>query len=140
MDNILYAITSKKIGYDAEYDFLLETIWQYLINPMAYYAVQPLPFKDLLLKEYSMHLIYKLNEDLGKRKMNKSEVIISRFLKSHKKQIKEEQYLKATFVEDFQHSCGELVQIFNQLHAKGGTVSILVRGFSINAVTVSSRS
>jgi hypothetical protein len=47
---ILYAITSKKIGYDAEYDFLLETIWQYLINPMAYYAEQSLPFKDLLIR------------------------------------------------------------------------------------------
>jgi hypothetical protein len=56
-----------------------------------------------------MHLIYKLNEDLGKRKINKSVVIISRFLKSRKKQIKEEQYLKATFVEDFQHAHGELV-------------------------------
>jgi len=61
-----------------------------------------------------MHLIYKLNEDLGKRKTNKSEVIISRFLKSCKRWIKEEQYLKATFAEDLQRSRGELVQIFNQ--------------------------
>jgi hypothetical protein len=56
-----------------------------------------------------MHLIYKLNEDLGKRKTNKSEVIISRFLKSRKRWIKEEQYLKATFAEDLQCSRGELV-------------------------------
>jgi hypothetical protein len=42
----------QKIGYDADYDVLLESIRQYLINPTAYVAEQLMTFEDLLIKEF----------------------------------------------------------------------------------------
>jgi len=52
MDKVLYSISNKKFGCNEEYSFLIETIRQYLENPLSLEIENSMTFEDLLIKEY----------------------------------------------------------------------------------------
>jgi hypothetical protein len=76
MDKVLYSISNKKFGCNEEYSFLIETIRQYLENPLSLEIENSMTFEDLLIKDFCMYSIDKFNKYLKKSVEYKANISI----------------------------------------------------------------
>lgn len=60
MDKVLYTIKNRFLGYDAGYNNL-GTIKTCFEDPNAFVSGQGMNFKDLIIREYYIHVINKIN-------------------------------------------------------------------------------
>jgi hypothetical protein len=52
MDKALYSLGHKTLGYDAEYDFFLQTILVYFKSPNSFKIASRMSFEDIMATEY----------------------------------------------------------------------------------------
>jgi len=118
MDKVLYSLGNKTLGYDAEYDFFLQTILKFLKSPNSFKIAAGMTFEDFMVMEYCIHLINRFLSNnassfksRGTKEKYRSRVIIE-FMRKRNKRKANEVYLKISFAEDILWSRVELLRLF----------------------------
>jgi len=117
MDKVIYSLKHRTLGYDADYDFLLQTVVRYLQSPDSFSVLEWVSFEDFILIEYCSHLLdnyFNANVDTFQHQSNADDLkasILQDFRSKRKKRIEEECYLKITFSEDILRSRSEIIML-----------------------------
>jgi hypothetical protein len=93
MDKVLYDLKNRRLGYDTDYDFLLQTIVKYLQSPESFITMEWVSFEDFVLNEYfkkRLDDILNMNADSIQGKFNMEELkesILKEFKRQHKHRV-----------------------------------------------------
>ncbi len=76
MDKVLHAFKNQTLGYDADYDVILQTIARYLQSPESFTITDWVSFEDFIINKYCQNLLgdfLNINADCCQGQSNEEE-------------------------------------------------------------------